>query len=93
MEDYFDESFTKDTGIVRTLSDEYNRTIQNLLNILLQIESTEKANADTKLDIETFSAYLKTASSQFISNNGLSTLSKLNLNNYVKDMWQEKQNA
>ena len=78
MEDYVEESFTTDTGIVKTLSEEYNRLALNLSNILQQIESSEKLNTETKLNIETFSAYLKTVSSQFISNKEL-------LNNKAKE--------
>jgi wobble nucleotide-excising tRNase len=78
LENYFDESFTTDTSIVKTLSEEYNRLSLNLSNILQQIESTEKGNTETKLNIETFSAYLRTVSSQFISNKEL-------LNNKIKE--------
>ncbi|HTB99474.1 MAG TPA: AAA family ATPase [Ferruginibacter sp.] len=78
LESYFDESFTTDTSIVKTLSEEYNRLSLNLSNILQQIELTEKSNTETKLNIETFSAYLKTVSSQFISNKEL-------LNNKTKE--------
>jgi len=78
LEDYFDESFTTDTAFVKTLSEEYNLLASNLSNILQQIESTEKLNTETKLNIETFSAYLKTVSTQFISNKEL-------LNNKAKE--------
>ena len=78
LEGYFDEAFTTDTGIVKTYSEEYNRLSLNLTNILLHIETAEKANPESKLNIETFSAYLKTLSSQFISNKEL-------LNNKIKE--------
>lgn len=78
LEDYFDETFTTDTGIVKTNADEYNRIAQNLTNVLQQIEATEKANSETKLNIEKFTAYLKTATSQFILNREL-------LNNKIKE--------
>lgn len=78
LEHYFDESFTTDTGIVKALSEEYHRLASNLSNVLQQIESAEKLNTETKLNIETFSAYLKTVVSQFISNKEL-------LNNKLKE--------
>jgi len=78
LEDYFDETFTTDTRLIKSNVDEYNRLAQNLLNILQQIEIKEKANPDTKLNTEYFSAYLNTLSSQFISNKEL-------LNNKIKE--------
>ncbi|MCG3165043.1 MAG: hypothetical protein POELPBGB_00803 [Bacteroidia bacterium] len=78
LENYFDETFITDTKLVKENNEEYNRLAQNLINVLQQIESTEKANTETKLNTETFSAYLKTASSQFISNKEL-------LNNKIKE--------
>ncbi len=78
LENYFDETFTTDTELVKVSSEEYNRLALNLTNILLQIEKAEKSNSATKLNIEAFSAYLKTVSSQFISNKEL-------LNNKIKE--------
>jgi len=78
IEGYFDEAFLMDTGMVKAYSEEYNRLALNLTNILLQIETSEKGNMESKLDTETFSAYLKTVSSQFISNKEL-------LNNKIKE--------
>jgi wobble nucleotide-excising tRNase len=78
LEDYFDETFTNDTRLVKNNSEEYTLLAQNLTNILQGIENSEKANKDTKLNIETFSAYLKTLSSQFISNGQ-------SLNNKIKE--------
>jgi wobble nucleotide-excising tRNase len=78
LENYFDETFTTDTALVKSNTDEYNLLAENLSNVLIQIEATEKANDKTKLNTETFSAYLKTLSSQFISNKEL-------LNNKIKE--------
>ena len=78
LENYFDESFTTDTSLVKRLNEEYNLLAQNLTNLLQQIESSEKANEETKLNTETFSAYLKTLTSQCISNKEL-------LNNKLKE--------
>lgn len=78
LANYFDESFTTDTGLVKAYAEEYSRLAQNLTNIFQQIETVEKSNTETKLNMETFSAYLKTVSSQFISNKEL-------LNNKIKE--------
>ena len=71
LEGYFDESFIRDTETLKSLADEYFRTIQNIQNILEQIEIKEKNNSETKLKIETFTALLKTLISQFVSNKEL----------------------
>lgn len=71
LERYFDETFTQDVFTVKSFSDEYIRLSDNLINILQQIETTEKSNSETKLALETFSAFLKTLTSQFISNREL----------------------
>ena len=68
LEGYFDESFTKDTTSVKDGNEEYIRPFENLLNQLQHIESREKLNKDTKLDLDKFTAYVKTLSSQFVSN-------------------------
>lgn len=78
LEDYFDETFTNDVTVVKSLSEEYLRFSQNILNILQGIESKEKANVETKLNTELFSAYLKTLTSQTNSNKEL-------LNNKTKE--------
>lgn len=78
LEDYFDEAFTSDTKLVKDNSEEYDRLAQNLSNFLQEIEIAEKANTNTKLNIEYFSSCLKTLSSQFISNRAL-------LNNKIKE--------
>jgi wobble nucleotide-excising tRNase len=78
LEDYFDETFTTDTKIVKENSEEYNRLAQNLINLLQGIENLEKTNVETKLNTESFSAFLNTLLSQFISNREL-------LNNKIKE--------
>ncbi|MBE0538227.1 MAG: AAA family ATPase [Ignavibacterium sp.] len=78
LENYFDETFTTDIGLVKSNVDKYNRLALNLTNLLQQIETKEKSNLDTKLNIEPFAAYLNTLSSQFISNKEL-------LNNKIKE--------
>ncbi|WP_051666279.1 AAA family ATPase [Pedobacter sp. R20-19] len=71
LEDYFDETFTKDIQIVKDLSIQYNRDALNIQNLLEQIESQEKAKPDSKLNIDLFSASLKTLINQFIANKEL----------------------
>lgn len=78
LEDYFDESFTQDTTRAKSLADEYNRLLQNLQNLLEQVELQQKNNPDSKLNIEVFSALLKTLTSQFVTNKEL-------LNNKAKE--------
>lgn len=68
LEDYFDESFTASIKNISGLNDEYNRLVDNLINELTQIETNEKTNNGTKLDIDKFSAYLKTLLSQINEN-------------------------
>lgn len=78
LEAYFDETFRQDTTKVKILSEEYFRISQNVLHILQTIESTEKINAETKLDANLFSAYFKTLSSELMANKEL-------LNNKIKE--------
>ena len=78
LEDYFDETFTADTKKVKDYSEEYYTNSQNIINLLNGIENSEKLNKDTKLNIESFSAHLKTLASQFISTREI-------LNNKVKE--------
>ncbi|MER2999187.1 AAA family ATPase [Pontibacter populi] len=72
LESYFDETFLKDIELIKSCSEEYSLLTANLLNILQQIESAEKLNENTKLNIETFTAYIKTLLSQLVTNKGLS---------------------
>lgn len=71
LEDYFDETFTQDIARVKDVSIEYNSNSQNLQNLLEQIESQEKEKSDSKLNIESFSASLKTLINQFAINKEL----------------------
>ncbi|MDP3515613.1 MAG: AAA family ATPase [Pseudohongiella sp.] len=68
LEDYFDESYTASLKEIASLSDEYNRISDNLTNELMQIETSQKSNSGTKLEIDKFTAYLKTLSSQVNEN-------------------------
>jgi len=72
LEDYFDESFTESIQLIKGYTNEYDLLATNLINELSQLESNEKANLSTKLDVDKYTSYLKTITSQFASNRGLS---------------------
>lgn len=76
LEAYFDASFLIDTNKVTTFKDEYDRSSLNLINELTQIEANEKANIETKLNIDKFTAFLKTLTALFATNKEL-LISKL----------------
>jgi len=71
LEFFFDESFLQDIANVKALSEEYNRSYHNIQNVLEQMELHQKGNLDSKLNIEQFSAFLKTLISQFVTNKEL----------------------
>lgn len=71
IENYFDESFTSSIKLIKDNHYEFNLLATNLINELSQIETSEKSNTATKLNVDKFTAYLKTLSSQFISNKEL----------------------
>jgi len=71
LEEYFDETFTTSVKKIGSLNDAYLQLFQNIINELSLIETNEKAKKESYLNIDTFSAYLKTAESQFISNKEL----------------------
>lgn len=78
LNDYFDESYLRDIQEVNTLKNEYDQAIENLLNELNSIENFQKSYDKSKLENDTFSAYLKTLTSQIATNNGI-------LNNKIKE--------
>jgi len=71
LEDYFDKSFLDSTNQIKVKSGDYLLLSQNLINELTQIENNQKSNTESKLDIDKFSAYLKTLIAQFASNKEL----------------------
>lgn len=71
LDDYFDKSFINDTISIKEFTEEYERIATNLLNELNLLETSEKDKEETKLNIQSFSAYLKTLSSLIISNKEL----------------------
>ena len=68
LENYFDESFTQSTEQVNSSKNEYSSLTENLINLLSQVETNEKQTEKSKLDIDKFSTYLKTLTSQFNTN-------------------------
>ncbi|WCM41939.1 AAA family ATPase [Flavobacterium sp. CBA20B-1] len=78
LESFFDETYLSDINSIKDLKQEYNSLTQNLINELNAIEGTEKSFKDTKLDVDKFSAYLKTLISQINTNNEF-------LNNKIKE--------
>ena len=68
IEEYFDETFKTDISTIKTYSEDYIRFFENIINQLSQVENTEKENKNSKLDIDLFSAKLKTLFSQFSTN-------------------------
>jgi wobble nucleotide-excising tRNase len=78
IESFFDETYLKDIKQLKELKQEYSNLNQNIINQLNGIESNQKYFINTKLDINKFSAYLKTFVSQNTANNEL-------LNNKVKE--------
>lgn len=68
LENYFDEAYLNDLETITSLNQEYNLLIDNLINELDTIEEFQKSNDKSKLNNDTFSAYLKTLNSQSITN-------------------------
>lgn len=71
LEKYFDETFIDSINKINELIIEYDNLKLGLLNLLTVIETNEKVNPLTNLNVDKFSADLKTLSSQFISNEEL----------------------
>src|SRR5690606_5735901 len=68
LESFFDETYLNDIKSLKDLKQEYNLLTQNLINELNAIESNQKSLSSSKLDIDKFSAYLKTLISQNATN-------------------------
>jgi len=82
LEEYFDQTFLNDTKKVKEESEKYSTKFENLINQLNSIEIDQKPNKKTKLQLEIFSALLKTLNSQFLVNKEL-------LNNKIKEPSRE----
>ena len=71
LESFFDESFLQETSIIKDNYNEYIRLYDVLLNELSTIESTEKTRKNSPMNIDLFSAHLKTLYSQYTTNKEL----------------------
>lgn len=60
LENYFDESFTNSINNVKNFSEQYNLKANNVLKELESIEVQEKSNENSKLDLDKYSAFIKT---------------------------------
>lgn len=69
LETFFDESYLKDIETIKALKLEHEMLIKNLINELNLVETSQKDFPKSKLDIDKFSAYLKTLISQQTTNN------------------------
>ncbi len=78
LESFFDEAYLKDIKSIKELKQEYNSLTQNLINELNTTEVNQKSFKNTKLNIDKYSAYLKT----LISENAVNSEY---LNNKVKE--------
>jgi wobble nucleotide-excising tRNase len=68
IESFFDETYLNDIKSLKELKQEYNLLTENLINEINVIESNQKSLSSSKLDIDKFSAYLKTLISQNAAN-------------------------
>lgn len=78
IEEYFDQTFIADTKLMKELSDEYTTVSQLILNTLLSIEVNENIDKSTKLNIQLFTAEIKSLNQHITSNNLL-------INNKLKE--------
>lgn len=78
LESFFDETYLNDIKQLKEFKQEYNALSQNIINELNGIEANQKDLSNSKLDIEKFSAFLKTLTSQNTTNNEF-------VNNKVKE--------
>lgn len=71
LDAYFDTTFTDEIEQVKNFGNQYLQLCENLLNIFYGIESIEKTNPASKLNLELFTAHVKTLASTFYSNKSL----------------------
>ncbi|MDI9871376.1 AAA family ATPase [Flectobacillus roseus] len=69
IEGFFDDTYLNDIKQLKELKNEYHSLTQNGINQLNTIEANQKSLSNSKLDIDKFSAYLKTLISQNTANN------------------------
>lgn len=78
LEKYFDTTFIESIEKIKQFKQKYDLLSENLINQLNQIEIEHKNTKNTKLDVDKFSIYLKTLSTQINSNKEI-------LNNKIKE--------
>nr|WP_084407110.1 AAA family ATPase [Pedobacter panaciterrae] len=71
LNDYFDKAFLEDITALNANSENYLRLADNLINLLTGIEASEKTNPNSKLNLNLYSAHLKTLASLYQSNKEL----------------------
>lgn len=71
LENYFDSTFTESVNKIGSLADEYSNQIDDVFHTLQQIETTQKQASDSKLNLELFSAWLRSLTSQASQNRAL----------------------
>ena len=64
LENYFDETYLGDLNAMKSLKEEYNLLIDNIINELNTIETYQKDFSKSKLNNDKYAAYLKTLISQ-----------------------------
>jgi len=68
LETFFDETYLNNIETLKKLKQEYSLIVQDLINSLNAIEENQKRLSSSKLNIDKFSAYLKTLISQNTAN-------------------------
>lgn len=68
LEKYFDKAFIEDTNKVKVLLDEYSNLSEFALNVLTQIETSQKVISNSKLNIDLYSASAKALTSLMSEN-------------------------
>lgn len=68
IESYFDETYLNEISSLKTLKQDYNTLIQNIINELNNTEANQKDFKNSKLNNDKFSSYLKTLISQNTTN-------------------------
>jgi wobble nucleotide-excising tRNase len=68
LEAFFDENYLNNIEILKKLKQEYTLLVQNLINELNAMEEIQKRLSSSQLNIDKFSAYLKTLISQNTAN-------------------------
>jgi len=71
LNSFFDEEFVENVKTIKRLREEYILLTSNLINELNQVETNQKTEKNNKLDLEKYSALLKTLDSQIVANKEL----------------------